>query len=104
MSNCLKQIREGRDITQEELAKRAGITRSHLSMIENGRTNPTIGVALNLAKGLNVSVNDIFFTEGERHAAQLPDPLDAKVEKWKKKIPPEVLARITGEPTGTDCI
>jgi len=57
----LRGLREDRKLTQEELAKRAKITRSHLSLLESGhRTNPSLEVLKRLARALDVPVGALF--------------------------------------------
>lgn len=54
------------DMTQQELADRAGVTRQTILSIEKGRYNPTIGLALRLAVIFEVPVEEIFMLdEGE---------------------------------------
>lgn len=45
----LKQIREGKKLTQEELAAKLGVTRQHIGLIENGVTAPSVEVAKKIA-------------------------------------------------------
>lgn len=52
----LKEIRKQRNLTQEQLAKMAGITRSYLSDVENSRKNPSIKTVELLASKLNMSL------------------------------------------------
>jgi putative molybdopterin biosynthesis protein len=65
---CLKQIRERRDISAAVLAKLAGITRQTIYSIEAGDYVPNTAVALQLAKILEVSVEEIFSLEIEAAA------------------------------------
>jgi transcriptional regulator with XRE-family HTH domain len=44
ISNRLKEIRKERNITLQELAEKAGITKSMLSQVENSRTIPSLNV------------------------------------------------------------
>lgn len=55
----LKEIRIKKEITQTELAKTLGVDKSFISNIENGKNNPTLSTITNLAKSLEVSVNDL---------------------------------------------
>ena len=48
------------DITQQELAKKAGATRQTIHSIEKGRYNPSIGLSLKIARILNVPVEKLF--------------------------------------------
>lgn len=70
MTNRLQKLRKQQGLTQTELARRAQITRSYLSAVENGKYNPTTEVALRLARVLGRSVNEVFFDDGVQHAAQ----------------------------------
>lgn len=51
--------RKLRNMSQKELARKIGITRQHLSSIENGRANWTIDILWHIAKELLISPNDI---------------------------------------------
>lgn len=48
------------DLQQGELAKRLGITRQFLSLVEAGRTQPNVRLALQWAAELGTSVEDLF--------------------------------------------
>ena len=52
----LKELREGRGFTQEQLAKRAKVSRAYLSRLEMGRHDPPLSRLRNLAKALGVPV------------------------------------------------
>lgn len=56
----LRQVREGRGLSQAELARRAGLSRQALSAIEQGRYVPNAAVALRLARALGCAVEDLF--------------------------------------------
>lgn len=60
ISNRLKEIRKDRNVTLQELAEKAGITKSMLSQVENSRSIPSLSVLLNLIKGLEVDLNEFF--------------------------------------------
>lgn len=47
-------------MTQEELAETVGVTRQTIISIERGRYNPSVGLALRLAKAFAVAVEDLF--------------------------------------------
>jgi putative transcriptional regulator len=61
MENQLAKIREQKNITQEELAVAAGVTRAHISKIENGKYMGSIKVLSRIAQVLDVQIEDIFF-------------------------------------------
>ena len=54
VENALKVQRAIRDLTQAELAGRAGITRVAVNAIEGGRMTPSILLALKLAEALDL--------------------------------------------------
>ena len=47
-------------MSQEELAYRAGVHRTYVSMVERGEGNPSLGVIEALAGALNTSVTSLF--------------------------------------------
>ena len=60
ITNKLKDIRKEKNITLQELAEVAGVTKGMLSQVENNRTIPSLTVFLNIVKSLNVDINDFF--------------------------------------------
>jgi transcriptional regulator with XRE-family HTH domain len=52
----LKQLREKRGMSQEVLAKEAGISRSYLARLETARQDPTLTTLEKLAKALRVKI------------------------------------------------
>ena len=58
--NKVKQYRKAARMTQSQLAERAGVSRQAISDIETGKHDPTISVALLLARALGVKVDNLF--------------------------------------------
>lgn len=58
--NKLYQLRIERNISQRELADRAGIARNTVMLIENGDRVPNMDTIIRLCKVLEVSMNDVF--------------------------------------------
>jgi len=56
MGRRLQQLREARDLSRQELAERADISREYLRRLEAGRQDPTVGTLQRLAKALGVKV------------------------------------------------
>ena len=73
--NRLKEVRVAEGLSQGELAVRADITRQTISSIEANRYLPTTVVALQLARVLHTSVEDLFSLQsaGEVIEARLID-------------------------------
>jgi DNA-binding XRE family transcriptional regulator len=53
-------FRHKRHLTQAELARRCGLSRQFINIIEAGRAQPNVRVALHLAAILDCSVDDLF--------------------------------------------
>jgi putative transcriptional regulator len=60
MKNRLKVYRAMHDLTQESLAGKLGVTRQTIVSIENGRYDPSIGLAFRIARLFNVRIEDVF--------------------------------------------
>jgi len=56
----LRQLREDAGISQEELAARAGLDRSYISLVERGRRSPTVNTLAKIAAVLSVEIKDFF--------------------------------------------
>jgi transcriptional regulator with XRE-family HTH domain len=55
----LQRLRQECGLSQEELADRSGLHRTYVSGVERGVRNPTITVLDKLAKGLEVTLQDL---------------------------------------------
>ena len=62
--NHVRRIRRSREWTQEALADRVGVTRQTIISIEGGKYNPSIGLALRIARAFGMPVEDLFQLEG----------------------------------------
>ena len=65
MENNSRSLRKAAGLTQEDLAQALGVTRQTINAIENDKYDPTLGLAMRLARFLNTPVEDIF---------RLPEP------------------------------
>ena len=66
MNNRLKEFRARLDLTQENLAERAGVTRQTINAIEKGKYNPSLGLAFKLAKIFGVKIEELFIYGADR--------------------------------------
>ena len=55
----VRSHRQKLGLTLDELAKKSGVSKSMLSMIERGQTNPTLATVWALAQALNVDVSEM---------------------------------------------
>jgi len=66
IGNRLKEWRAEKELTQEALAKLAGVSRKTINTVENGVFVPSVLLALVLAKRLDTSVESLFYLERDR--------------------------------------
>lgn len=59
--NKVKEYRKDRDLTQIELARRVGVARQTINLIENGKYNPSLSLCISLAKELHTDLNVLFW-------------------------------------------
>ena len=59
----LKLARMEKDISQTELAKRVGVTRQTIGMVESGDYNPTLKLCIQICKELGKTLNDLFWED-----------------------------------------
>ncbi|MDE1466982.1 helix-turn-helix transcriptional regulator [Aurantiacibacter sp. D1-12] len=65
MNNRVKQFREGQGWSQGELAKRLGVSRQTINAVETDKYDPSLPLALRMAKLFGVAVPDIFIDDWE---------------------------------------
>ena len=65
MRNRLEEIRKQHSITQEDLASALEVSRQTIGSLENGRYNPSIILAIRIARYFGLSVEEVFIYEEE---------------------------------------
>lgn len=60
MNNKIKENRLKLGLTQEDLAKAAGVRRETIVFLEQGKYNPSLNLAYNIAKSLGAKIEDLF--------------------------------------------
>jgi transcriptional regulator with XRE-family HTH domain len=56
----LCKLREGRDLSQKELAEKASLSLNMVGLLERGRRNPSLITVVKLAKALRVNASKFF--------------------------------------------
>ncbi|SIR56340.1 helix-turn-helix transcriptional regulator [Priestia flexa] len=56
----MKEYRAKHKLSQDQLAKAVGVRRETIGNIENGKYNPSLKLAFDIAKVLQVSVEELF--------------------------------------------
>ena len=70
--NRIKELRDARGWTQEQLADAVGVSRQSINSIERDRYVPSLSLALTFARVFGCSTDQIFTLNGETR----------EVEKW----------------------
>ena len=61
IKNNVRKLRfENNEMTQQELADRAGCTRQTIVALEQGKYVPSLSLAFRIAKALGASLDDVF--------------------------------------------
>jgi len=77
----LKQLRQARRLTQEQLAERAGLSYKFIGEVERGRGNPTLTTLAAISDALGIQLVDLLALDPERprltarQASQVRDAL-----------------------------
>ena len=62
----LRELREARGVSMRALAAKSGLSANALSMIERGKTSPSVSTLYKLADAMGVSITAFFDTENEK--------------------------------------
>jgi putative transcriptional regulator len=63
IDNRIKLARVAKNLSQEELAIKVGVTRQTIGLIESGKYNPTLKLCISIANALDKTLNDLFWME-----------------------------------------
>ena len=55
----IKELRDQKGISQEELAHRAGLSRTGMGFVETGKRWPRLDTLMKVAQGLNITVDEL---------------------------------------------
>jgi len=65
LKNRLEELRKQHGVRQEELAEKLEVSRQTIGSLENGRYNPSIILAIKIARFFDLPVEEIFIYEEE---------------------------------------
>lgn len=63
MKNRIEELRRERKLTQQALADSLGVSRQTIISLENGKYNPSIGLAHSIAVQFGLSIEEVFIFE-----------------------------------------
>lgn len=91
----IKALRKQKNISQEKLERRSGVSQSSISAIERGERVPTIDTLTMIAKGLCVPVSELIEKEGqEKPDAENGDGLKQEIAILLDHLPQEELSQL----------
>lgn len=61
----IHELRREIKMTQDELAQKVGVRRETIGALENGKYNPSLKLAMDIAKVFNKTVEEIFVFEDD---------------------------------------
>ena len=67
VASCLRELRKEREMSMRALAQRSGLSANALSMIERGKTSPSVSTLYKLADAMDVPVTAFFGPQMERN-------------------------------------
>ena len=62
--NDVRQLRELRGLSQAALGDALGVSRQTVNSIENGKYNPTLPLAITIARYFGLTVEEVFHVDG----------------------------------------
>ena len=65
MKTRIKEYRAKHNLTQEKLAEMVGVRRETIIFLEQGKYNPSLKLAHNVAEALKTTIDEIFIFDDE---------------------------------------
>lgn len=60
MKNNIRELRTKLNMTQEDLAQKAGVRRETIVFLEQGKYNPSLNLAYEVSRALKASIDEVF--------------------------------------------
>lgn len=73
LGDTLRLLRVAAGLKQTELAARVGVTPNYLSMVENGRREPSLSFVKSVSKELDIPVGLLFLNADSLDSGSSPD-------------------------------
>ena len=90
----IRQLRETRGLTQQQMARTSGVPRPTWANLESGAANPTLAVLVKVAAALQISVEELIAPPraSARHVPAGKLPVKQRGQVLVRKLLPEPLA------------
>ncbi len=63
INNRIQALRQGKGVTQQDLANAINVTRATVIALEKGSYNPSLELAFRLATYFNLTIEEVFYEE-----------------------------------------
>ena len=82
LGSRLRHVRTLHNLSQRELAKRAGVTNSTISLIESNTSNPSVGALKRILDGIPIGLAEFFASDvvGFGHTVAIHQQRVARLE------------------------
>lgn len=70
MRTMIREYRGRLSLTQEDLAKKVGVRRETIVFLEQGKYNPSLKLAHDVARALNATIDELFLFDDEPEAPE----------------------------------
>ena len=91
LADNIKALRESRGLSQQQIAKAAGIPRATWTHLESGGANPTLAVLMKVASALQIRLDELLAPPRQpaRHLTAAELPTRSKGQVAIRKLLPE---------------
>jgi len=84
LGKTLKQCRKLRGYTQSELANQAGLSTSHLSLIEQNKREPSLTLIKSLSKNLDIPLSILIFLSTQEE--EIPELNSNQIDRLRNDL------------------
>lgn len=94
IGNCIRNFRQAREMTQDELGQKLGISKAMVSAYETGKRNPKISTLNRIAEALQISLDELVSNDSTKYIrteVQPDNPNMVKFVFWDDPDVPEPL-------------
>lgn len=90
IGNRIRDLRSQRNLTLQALAERTGLSSSMLSLVERGKTSPSIGTLVAISSALGAHMSDLFDNRADKQQERVirmaDQPVYITAESVKRRI------------------
>ena len=80
MQTRIKEYRTRQGLTQDDLAKKVGVRRETIVFLEQGKYNPSLRLAHDVARALHAGTDELFIFEDDEPEPESPEHREILVD------------------------